>query len=211
MESDLMKKIIFIILIMPIIALAQFQDYIVDEFRTTHKTLAGGMFSMIEQGAGIGVFYELPYSNFWHIGGRIDGFMLRDSKQIEYYDYYGNPRIRNKLNNAFLIDLIITAKKRLLTDNLDDSIRPYINFGGGIVTGMNFPEYNIDPIEGVPTGNQYDLTYTILGGIGVDATISPNSYFGITLEYRYMKFNEKIGETNNYSTIGIRLEIGKRF
>jgi hypothetical protein len=206
-----MKKYIFIILIIPAFALAQFEDYIVDEYNPTHKTLAGGMFGMIEQGAGIGAFYELPYNNFWHLGGRVDGFMLRDSKQIEYYDYNGYPQIMNKQNNAFLLDLIVTAKKRIFPNELDDSIRPFFNFGTGLVYGMNFPEYDIDPVEGTPTNNQFGFTYTVLGGIGVDATINPGSYFGLTLEYRYMKFNKNIGETNNYSTIGIRLEIGKRF
>ena len=206
-----MKIFLFLLLIIPTFSLAQFDDYIVDEFNTTHKKLVGGMFGMIEQGAGIGAFYEIPYKNFWHLGGRIDGYMLRDSKQIEYYDYYGYPISLNKRNNAFLIDLIFTAKNRILPTELDDSIRPFYNFGGGLVYGMNFPEYEIDPEEGYPTGNQYDLTYTIVAGIGVDATINPGSYFGLTLEYRYMKFKKQIGETDNYSTISIRLEIGKRF
>jgi hypothetical protein len=206
-----MKKIIILLLAIPVITLAQFQEYIVDDYHTTHKKLVGGMFGMIEHGAGLGAFYELPYSGFWHLGGQIDAFMLRDSKQIEYYDYYGIPRILNKLNNAFLIDLIITAKKRLFYRSLDDSIRPFFNFGGGLVYGMNFPEYDIDPIKGVPLKNQFELTYTMIGGIGIDATINPGSFFGVTLEYRYMKFNKNIGETNNYSTIGVRLEIGKRF
>ncbi len=205
-----MKKLFFLLLIIPTFTLAQFDEYIIDEFNPTHKNLVGGMFGMIEQGAGIGAFYELPYGNFWHVGGRIDGYMLRDSKQIEYYDYYGYPITLNKRNNAFLIDLIVTAKKRILPLELDDSIRPFYNIGGGLVYGMNFPEYDINP-EGEPIGNQYALTYTIVAGIGVDATINPGSYFGLTLEYRYMKFDKKIGETNNYSTIGIRLEIGKRF
>ena len=206
-----MKKILFILLIFPVFALAQFEDYIVDEYNPTNKTLVGGMFGMIEQGAGIGAYYEIPRSNFWHIGGRVDGFMLRDSKQIEYYDYYGYPQIMNKQNNAFLIDVIATAKKRLFPNELDDSIRPFVNFGAGLVYGMNFPEYDINPVDGTPARNQFGLTYTVVGGIGVDATINPGSYFGLTIEYRHMKFNEDIGETNNYSTIGIRLEIGKRF
>ena len=186
-----MKRTLFIfILIIPLISFAQFDKYIEKDPEPTVMSHRGLAYSLLETGSGLGLFYELPSVNFFHFGLVFDAFMLRDNGQIEYYDPWSQlPRSYGKINNVFLFDLMVTAKKRLFEKTLHDSFRPFITAAVGPVYGMNYREFNRNP-------------WTNVDG---------NYFFGIRVQYRFMPFSKMIGETDDHSMVDLRLEVGQRF
>ncbi len=197
-------RIVFIVIVMPLLVMAQYEDYLQEDPEPTSQAMGGGAFSLLESGSGLGAFYEWPFAGYIQIGGRLNLYMLRDSKQIDGYDYYGYPVTLGKKNNVYLIDLGVTLKKRLLAHEIADNLRPYVGANLGPIFGMNFPE---DPAK----PNEY--RWAISAGImtGVDVVMEGNYTFGLSAQYRYMKFNAVLGERQNHSTIDVRLEVGKVF
>jgi len=201
----LTRKIqIVLFLLLPIFLFAQYETYLQDDPEPTEQAMGGGAFSLLESGSGLGAFYEWPMAGYMHIGGRLNLYMLRDSKQIDGYDYYGYPITMGKKNNVYLIDLGLTFKKRLLAREIDDNMRPYVGASLGPVFGMNFPE---DPT----LSNEYRWALSAGLAAGVDVIIDGDYTFGLSAQYRYMKFNAILGERQDQSTLDVRLEVGKLF
>jgi hypothetical protein len=203
MMQGLFKKIYFLLLLtMPLQVSAQFEQYIQEEPQPTTARKAGGSFSLLESGSGIGAFYEIPLSVFWHTGINVNAYIIRDNKQYDYYHpIYGY--ITNKKNEVYFVDMFISLRKRLLMSVLDDSFQPFIGASAGGVYGVNFPE-----AANVPNQESWSFSANIESGINV---IYQKFYlFGVSVFYRHINFNHQIGEKSNHSSIGIKLELGKR-
>jgi len=133
--------------------------------------------------------------------------MLRDNGQIDYQDpYTGYPMSYGKVNNVYWIDLGATVKKRLFTRSIDDQFRPFVSASVGPVYGMNYPE--IKELDD-------QFTWAFSGGLaaGVDVVMDTGYLIGFELQYRLMRFGADLGEIQygNYSTLDVRLELGKLF
>lgn len=190
-------------LALPIAGRAQYELYLQEDPEPTVQRQAGGAFSILESGSGLGGFYEWPLPNFTLIGGAFNIYMMRDSGQLEYVDpYTGYPVTYGKANNVYLLDFALTVKKRLFARAIDDQFRPYIGIGMGPVFGMNFPEDK-------SLSDQYRWAVSAAGAVGVDMVLDGNYLFGIKMQYRYMKFNDTLGEKQDHSTLDVRLELGK--
>lgn len=198
-----MKKYILFLLIWPLFAFGQFEDYLQKDPEPTVYRQGGAAFSVVESGTGLGGFYAFPVRGFWHLGVAADFFMLRDKYQIDGYDpYYGIPFTYNKQNNVYMIDLLLTAKKRLIPNEIDDSLRPYLALGLGPIYAMNFPEDKSRPEE-------FRWTLAAAAAGGVDVALDGGYLFGLRLQYRIMRFTKKVGERADHSMFDIRIEIGK--
>ena len=195
---------VLIAVLMPLVVSAQYEEYLQEDPEPTTQPMGGGAFSLLESGSGIGAFYEWPFLRLYHIGGRLNLYMLRDSKQIDGYDYYGYPITLGKKNNVYLIDLGATFKLRLLANEIADNLRPYVGANMGPVIGMNFPE---DPKK----PNQYRWALSAGISAGVDVIMEGDYTFGLSAQYRLMNFNATLGERQNHSTFDLRLEVGKVF
>jgi len=192
------------IITLPGYIFAQYEEYLQKDPEPTMHKQAGVAVSVIESGTGIGGFYYLPMPGFWHLGLSANFFLLRDSKQIDYVDYTGYPITYGKENNAYLMDVLFMVKKRLFAREVADNLRPYLALSAGPIYGMNFPEDK-------SLRDEFGWTYTVAGAAGIEVLLERNYMFGIRLQYRYMKFSKKIGETDNHSSADVRLEIGKVF
>ena len=168
------------------------------------KTEAGFVFTMAETGSGFGAFFALPFGSIYHVGVAVDGFFLRDSKQIDYVDYYGYVRSINDINNVYIFDAMITLKRRMFADDMHDSFRPFITGGFGPVYGINFPE-----VESLP--NQEEFSFGGFLGAGADISVDKKFFISVRAQYRFLPFTKPLGETNNHSMFELRLELGKRF
>jgi hypothetical protein len=201
--------IIFIVLI-GLLSICSAQPELVTEetLKLKHKRQAGVVLAMAETGSGIGGFMVWPVFGNFHIGPTIDFFFLRDSRQIDYYDpYYNIPVSYGKENNAYLLDLLITVKRRFFRDSLDDSFRPFITGAAGFIYGMNFPE----DIPDFPRRDEFSLTFGGFFGAGVDICVGARNLVSVRAQYRVMPFTTRIGETSNHSMFELRFEIGQRF
>jgi hypothetical protein len=202
----LMSKLVGIALLLIISAglcFAQAQNETDDIESIKHKRQAGFALTMAETGSGIGGFMVWPMNDDFHIGPMLNFYFLRDSRQLDFYDpYFGVPISINKENNVYLLDFLITIKRRFFKDDLDDSFRPFLTAALGAVYGMNFPEFSED---------LDDLTYGGFIGAGADICIGARNLVSIRAQYRIMPFAEKIGETSDHSMFELRFEIGQRF
>lgn len=203
-------KSLLLSLLLPLILFGQMENFIEEDPPPVVKNHRGLVYSLLESGSGIGIFYEVPFPEFYHLGLALDVIMIRDDGQIDGIDYYGRPFSIGKRNNVFLFDLMATVKKRLFTNELDDSFRPFLLASAGPVYGMNFPEYSED-ILGNKTRKQFAWTLAASIGAGLDADLDGGYFFGFRTQYRLMPFPEKIGEVENHSMIDIRFEVGQRF
>ena len=199
--------IILIILALPYYIFGQFEQYLQDDPEPKSETQWGGAFSVVESGSGLGIFYAKPLKGFYHIGLNFDAFMLRDSKQFEYYDPYTGMYYTNRQNNVYLFDFLFTLKKRLLAYSIDDQFRPFVAVSAGPVFGMNFPEDHNQKV----TKNQYEWAANVAAAAGVDVALDGNYLIGLRLQYRYMRFTGQLGERQNHSMFDVRLEFGKLF
>jgi len=204
-----MKRIILSLLFIQslLISTAWTQDHdkvLVDDYYNGPKKEAGFVFSMAETGTGFGAFIVWPFSQVYHAGVTFDAFFIRDSRQFEYVDYYGNFYSINDVNNVYLFDLMITIKRRFFAEDMDDSFRPFLSAGFGPIFGMNFPE--VDELE-----NQYGWTAAGFVGGGVDISVDVKYIVSIKAQYRIVPFSKILGETSNHSMFELRFELGRRF
>ena len=139
-----MKKVVIFIFIFQIMLVSKILAQDADDSTTEvyfkkSQTEAGFVFTMAELGSGFGAFYDFPFGSFFHLGASIDAFFIRDSKQVELVDYYGNAYSLNDFNDVYLFDAMITLKRRFFANDVHDSVRPFLSAGVGPVFGMNFP------------------------------------------------------------------------
>lgn len=202
-----MKKFFLasILLFLPALVLAQFEQYIQQDPEPTAQAQFGGAFSILESGSGIGGFYELPLPGFMSAGVAGHFYIMRDNGQVTINDpYTGYPVELGKKNNVFLFDLGLTLKKRLFTYEIDDQFRPFVSAAVGPVYGMNFPESS-------QAKDQYSWAVSGALAAGVDILLDTGYMMGFQLQYRFMNFQKQLGEINqgNYNTLDMRIEIGK--
>ncbi len=203
------KQMLFIFLLfIPIASFAQYYE----EIPPTHYNEYGAGITVAMSGFGIGGYYRFALPNMFFIGADVDFYMMRDEKQITYYDYYtGYPIELNSPNRLFLIPFDVELKKRLFASDIEDNFRPYIAGMGGFTFGMNFPRDTNDPrYQNLPRDNQYRLTFNFALGVGIDVNTSEDFYISIRPQYRFMYFAEAIAGKKNHSNFEIRLELGKR-
>jgi len=208
-----MRRTLFIfVIIIPLFSFAQFEEFIENDPEPTVMHHRGLAYSLLETGSGLGLFYELPTVNYFHFGLAFDAFMLRDNGQIDYYDYqFGVPRSIGKINNVFLLDLMLTVKKRLFENTLHDSFRPFVTAAIGPVYGMNYREFNTKPFTDEKLSDQFGWTLGGILGAGIDADVDGTYFFGLRVQYRVMPFHKMIGEAKDHSMVDLRLEVGQRF
>lgn len=171
-------------------------------------------FAMAESGSSLGLFISWPLLTDYHFGTCFDVFLLRDSKQLDYYDYYyGIPYTINKKNNVYLFDLMLTAKKRMFRDDLSDDFRPFLSMGLGPFYGMNYPEVKEITTDSGSYKKKNEFSWALGGylGCGIDFSVKSNSMFSIRAQYRIIPFAEVIGERSNHSMFEVRFEIAQRF
>ena len=197
--------VILILFILPIRMFAQYDKYLLKDPEPKSFKQSGVAFSVVEQGTGIGIFYALPTRGFYHFGAEFDVFLLRDRNQIDLIDpWTGLPITINKENNAYMMDFLLTLKKRLFAHEIDDTLRPFVMIGAGPVYGINFPEDKRRKDEYVPGVSGYLAS-------GVDIALESQYFLGLRLQYRAIKFTKNFAQRSNHSTFDIRLEIGKMF
>ncbi len=201
----LKKLCLIFLLLLPLQLFAQYEKYLLKDPEPKVFKQGGAAFSVVELGTGFGGFYAMPLKGFFHVGIEADVFLLRDKNQIDLVDpWTGLPITINKENNAYMMDLLISLKKRLFARKIDDTLRPFVVIAAGPVYGINFPE---DPRR----EDEYRPGFSGYLGTGVDIALESSYFLGLRLQYRFIKFNESFAQRTDHSTFDIRLEIGKMF
>ena len=136
-----------------------------------------------EGGFGLGTFYKKSFS--LNLSGFVDVSLseAKDSREIEYVDYYGNTFVLNKKNRIFYVPLNFGLQYRLFTNVLTDSFRPYLTAG----VGPSFILTNPYEREFFNAIGHTQVHYAAGGyaGLGADIGTSTSSLIGLNVRYYY--------------------------
>lgn len=187
-----------------------------ENIQPVHMKERAFSFSLSTSGLGLGGTYRFPLPNYSHIGINLEFFVMRDDKEVEFYDpYFGYPVKLNNPNRLFLIPANVELKKRLFTNSIEDNFRPHLMLQVGGVYGMNFPRedaFILDQDNNRRSlDNEYQFTYNVVLGFGVDFTTRKNYFATIRPQYRLTFFSEEIANDKNHSAFEIKFEIGGQF
>ena len=141
--------------------------------------------------------------------------ILKDDKEIESYDYWGNPITYGKKNRIFLLPLNFGVQFRLFKDDISDNLRPYINFGIGPSMALTTPYEK----EFFSAFGKAQLKYAAGGYIGLGANfgLDKSSLLGFNLRYYIINFFDAGVESlyNRYNkSLGgfyLTINIGKMY
>jgi hypothetical protein len=192
---------------------AQFDDPV-----PAHGNEYGAGITIAMSGFGLGGFYRFAFPSYFHLGAHLDFYIMRDEKEFSGYDVFGFPVQINKFNRLFLVPVSVELKKRFFQNDIEENFRPYVVTSGGVTFGMNFPRNNDiefsnlppEEQERLPRDNEYQLTFNLALGIGIDVTSNENFFISIRPQYRFFYFPRTIAGQKNHSNFEIRIEFGKR-
>ncbi len=135
-------------------------------------------------GFGLGGFYRHEYTR--DLFGTIM-FAIADSKddnEVEYYDWYGQSYVPNKVNRFLVMPLFFGAQYRLFADDITDTFRPYVNAGAGPVLILS-SSYDREFFNSLHYAESH---YTAGGYVGFGAFFGADkgSLMGVNFRYYYI-------------------------
>ncbi|MFH1194923.1 MAG: hypothetical protein V1720_04380 [bacterium] len=141
-----MKKIIFILLLIPVTQLfsQRIGEFAPERPPEEFPDNSWGVDLMFGDGGfGLGTFYRYSVSRDLSIFGDLSFSESSDKREIEYYDYWGNKVIPFKENRVFILPLNVGVHYRLFTETITETLRPYIGVGVGPTMIVTTP-YNME-------------------------------------------------------------------
>jgi hypothetical protein len=123
--------------------------------------------------------------------GRTTSSMIRlsvsgvsDPNEVEYYDYYGNSYIRDKINRVYAATLSIGLKHSIFFDDIDGNFKPFIK--GGIAPALiMMTPYDRSFFNSFGYA-QTSFGLGAFGGIGIEYYESKSLGMSLGIEYYYI-------------------------
>lgn len=139
-----------------------------------------------EGGVGLGAFYRKQLNSSFTMFTDFSFSESKDEKEIETYDYWGNPITYGKKNRVFLMPLTFGLQYRLFKNDISDNLRPYVNFGVGPSMAMTTPYET----EFFSAFGKAQLKYAAGGYIGLGANfgLDKSALLGINIRYYVSHF-----------------------
>jgi hypothetical protein len=136
-----------------------------------------------EGGFGLGTFYRHSFS--LTMTGFVDFSIseLKDDREVQYIDYFGNTYTPNKVNRAFLFPLNFGMQYRIFANSVNDNFRPFISVGVGPNIVLTTP-YDTEYF----TAFKFSKAHYAIGGyigMGANVGISKSNLIGISVRYMY--------------------------
>jgi hypothetical protein len=144
----------------------------------------GLSFLYSERGYGISGSYYKPISNSSDLFLTLSITGVSDSREFEYYDYYGNSYIDNKVNRVFMIPLNIGLQHYIFKDDIENDFKPLINFGITPALVLTNP-YDKTYFKALGYFNSA-LAFGGFAGIGIEFQQFKNLAFSLNLRYYYL-------------------------
>lgn len=148
-------------------------------------------------GFGLGGFYRKEYSR--DLYGTVS-FAIAESKddnEVEYYDWYGQSYVPNKVNRFLVMPLFFGGQYRLFADDITDTFRPYVNAGVGPALILSSP-YDREYFNSLHYARSH---YTGGGYVGFGAYFGSDkgSLMGVNFRYYYIPVSGGIPSMMNPS------------
>jgi hypothetical protein len=142
------------------------------------------MFS--DGGVGFGGFYRRQFTN--SVTGFVDISIseVKDEREFEYIDYFGQTYTIGKKNRVFLVPLNFGLQYRLFERVIHDNLRPYVNAGLGPSMVITTPYEK----EFFNAFGDAETKFTIGGyvGFGANFGLDKSSLIGINFRYYIIRF-----------------------
>jgi len=137
-----------------------------------------------EAGFGLGTFFRYQISQKWTGYFDISFSESKDEREIEYYDYWGNPFVIGKKNRIFQIPMFLGLQYRLFENIIAENLRPYLNLSIGPSLIITTPyEEEFFSSFGNAKSNWAFGSYL---GFGANFGLDKSSLLGINLRYYYI-------------------------
>ena len=153
------------------------------EIKTGNKSWAVGIL-YADNGFGL-------YGTYTKRTGRLTSAILKlsvsgvsDPNEVEYYDYYGNSYVRDKINRVFASTLSIGIKYNIFFDDIEGNFKPYIKAGVAPTLILTTPYQR--GFFGAFGYAQTSFGLGPFGGIGIEYYESKSLGMSIGLEYYYI-------------------------
>lgn len=132
-------------------------------------------------GFGLGFFYYRAMSDVLTGSVTLSLSEIKDSRQIDWTDAYGNEYSPNKINRVFRIPLFAGLQYRLFKDQIMDNFRPYLNAGAGPVM-LYITSTERDYFSSLGHGHTR-YTFGGFGGFGAHFGFDRSSVMGVNVRY----------------------------
>lgn len=182
-----MKKIIYILLLIPLISLTaqkRIGERAPDPEPMKFPPNSWGVDIIFsESGFGLGTFYWRQLHEDLHAFVDFSIGESKDEREIEYIDYYGNLITIGKVNRVFILPLNFGFHYRLFKKDLTDNLRPYFAVG----LGPHFIVSTPYDQEFFTSFGDAKLNIAAGGYFGVGAIFGTNkkNLFGMIITYSY--------------------------
>jgi hypothetical protein len=191
-------------------------DAVLGDEQLQPRRQAYGLNLMVgNDGFGLGMFYQLHFSEVFSAFADMTFSEARDVRQIDFYDYWtGAQYSPNKINRVFRVPLFVGVQYRLFSDEIADNFRPYLQAGAGPVLLYITPaekEFFSSLVHG-----STDWFYGGYLGAGALFGFDRSSVFGLNLRYMLIPTpagiqSVKQGELANANGFFIALHLGFAF
>jgi hypothetical protein len=143
-----------------------------------------------ENGFGLGGFFRRQFTDIFSGAVSIVFSEGKDSREMEYVDYYGNTYTPYKKTRVMMIPLTASFAYRVFKESIIDTFRPYVNGGVGPVILMTTP-YEKEFFSALKYAQ---AKYTVGGFIGAGANfgIDKKNLMGLNIRYYYIPYSPGI-------------------
>lgn len=137
-----------------------------------------------ESGFGLSGTYYSKLSRTSDLTFKLSMSGVSDPNEVEYYDYYGNTFVKNKINRVYLTALSVGIKHNVFFDDLEGNFKPFVKIGVAPSLILYNP-YDRGFFEAI----KYTQTSYGLGGyagIGIEYYESQSIGLSIGVDYYYI-------------------------
>ena len=139
-------------------------------------------------------------------GTSLDMFWVRGKNEAIGIDYYtGLPTTINS-ETILLLPLEFHLKRRILTESISNTLRPYLSAGLGAVYGLYIS--GDKPAGGLPVPqdkSQFAPTASL--EFGADFGKPGTTGYGVEMRYQFIKFKEHLGARESFNNFQIGFHV----
>lgn len=141
-------------------------------------------------GVGLGVFYRRQYTEDLYGFGTFSISEVKDDREIELYDYWGQKFVPGKVNRFLLLPLIFGVQYRLFREEIADNFRPYVTAALGPSMVYSTP-YAREFFNALKYGQAH---YTLGGYVGFGAFfgLQEGNLAGLSIRYYFVPLRNQL-------------------
>ncbi|MCB0832159.1 MAG: hypothetical protein KDC45_01715 [Bacteroidetes bacterium] len=152
----------------------------------------------------IGGMYNYKVAPKTFLTSSLDMFWVRGKDEQQTYDYYTGQIITINSETILMLPLQVLVKRRILTDVLSSSMRPFISGGAGAVAAWYLDgdapkSFLRDSIDHKAS----QLTWTATVGFGADFGKPGSTGYGVDFRYQVLGFPHYLGLRKRFDNFQI--------